>query len=123
RRVAEVRQDLLALAHDRHVDAELAERGARGGGRVRADGDREVAEAAEGGQRVLRDPELRRRAAPEEVARRGGDDDGVRRERRDLLAERVQAEPAGVRVDDARLVAAAREAGGGVAVFEGEVRL
>ena len=86
----EANQGLLALAHDDDVAAELAQRRARRGRAVRADRDRQAADAGQGPQGLRRHPQLRLGAAPEQVGGRGGDHRHLRREVRHRPAQVVQ---------------------------------
>src|SRR5207248_11663915 len=80
RGLRELEEHLLALALYRGIDAEFLHRDARRRGGVWPDRAGHRLNAAERGQRLLRDAQLGRRAAPEQIARRRRHDDHVGRE-------------------------------------------
>jgi hypothetical protein len=122
-RGGELGKDVLALADDDGVDAELAQRRRRCGRRVRADGDNRVHDGAQIPDRLLRHAQLGRRASPEQVTGRGRDDGNVRgvAGHRDLNVFPGQA--AELSVEDLRVVARLPQERLGITVFERQVRL
>ena len=90
---------------------------------MRPDGDQRAAHGAEVGRRELRDAQLGRRAAPEEIARRGSDHREIRPEISHASPHLSARQVVELRVDDQGFVPVALEQRLRVAVFERQVRL
>jgi len=114
---------LLALSKNGDVGADLLQRRARRGRRVRSDDDEDGREIADGIRRCLGHAQFGRCAAPEEIARRGREDDHVGAELHQARANGAEIELLQLGVDQANLVSGTLEERLGVAELERQVRL
>jgi len=90
---------------------------------VGADCDGQRIESVERRQGVLRDPQLGRGAAPEQIAGRCRHDDHVRREIRHARLKRRGIDAVDLGIEDRGIVSGIRQQRPGIAVFERQMRL